>query len=141
MMLKITKKSDSLDNDIFSNTFYPEVLASGVRILDAMDDLNFTDNDAELKLPETFDDAPVNEIELVNEEVVEEVVEENLDTVSNELQKLLYSSGQQKITKSLLNLNFKGKLQSNPILRTMQVLQNFNTITKMKSLINELMKK
>jgi 16S rRNA G966 N2-methylase RsmD len=141
MMLKITKNSDSLDNDIFSNTFYPEVLASGVRILDAMDDLNLTDNDAELKLPETFDDAPVNEIELVNEEVVEEVVEENLDTVSNELQKLLYSSGQQKITKSLLNLNFKGKLQSNPILRTMQILQNFNTITKMKSLINELMKK
>ena len=183
MMLKITKKSDSLDNDIFGKTFYPDVLASGIRILNAMDDLNLTDDDAELKLPEKFDDAPINEIKLVNkeevvedvveekhekaraerfkrrqadrkrereeererekrerEEVVEEVVEENHETVSNELQKLLYSSGQQKIIKALSNLKFKGRLQTSPILRTLQILQNFNTIPKMKSLINELMK-
>ena len=47
-------------------------------------------------------------------------------------------SGQENIIKALLNLNFKGRLQTNPMLRNLQLLQNFNTIEKMKTLIKEL---
>ena len=64
--------------------------------------------------------------------------EENPDIISNELQQLLFSSGQKNIIKALLNLNFKGRLQTNPMLRNLQLLQNFNTIEKMKTLIKEL---
>ena len=64
--------------------------------------------------------------------------EENPDIISNELQQLLFMSGQENIIKALLNLNFKGRLQTNPILRTYQILQNFNTVEKMKKLIKEL---
>ena len=64
--------------------------------------------------------------------------EENPDIISNELQQLLFSSGNQNIIKALVKLNFKGRLQTNPILRNMQILQNFNTLEKMKSLIKEL---
>jgi hypothetical protein len=71
-------------------------------------------------------------------EIEYEEEEENPDIISNELQQLLLSSGQQKIVKALLNLNFKGRLQTNPILRTYQILQNFNTVEKMKKLIKEL---
>jgi hypothetical protein len=76
------------------------------------------------------------EIEYEDEDEEEE--EEDYDVLSNELQQLLFSSGQQKIIKALLNLNFKGRLQTNPILRNMQILQNFNTIEKMKTLIKQL---
>jgi hypothetical protein len=72
------------------------------------------------------------------EDEYEEEEEENPDIISNELQQLLLSSGQQKIVKALLNLNFKGRLQTNPILRTYQILQNFDTVEKMKKLIKEL---
>jgi hypothetical protein len=71
-------------------------------------------------------------------EIEYEEEEENPDIISNELQQLLLSSGQQKIVKALLNLNFKGRLQTNPILRTYQILQNFDTVEKMKKLIKEL---
>ena len=54
--------------------------------------------------------------------------EENPDIISNELQQLLFMSGQENIIKALLNLNFKGRLQTNPMLRNMQLLQNFNTV-------------
>jgi len=64
--------------------------------------------------------------------------EESFDTVSGKLQQLLYKTNQTKIIKVLNDMNFKGKIQTNPMLRTMQILQNFNTIEKMKKLINEL---
>jgi len=64
--------------------------------------------------------------------------EENPDIISNELQQLLFMSGQENIIKALSNLNFKGRLQTNPMLRNLQLLQNFNTIEKMKTLIKEL---
>jgi len=72
------------------------------------------------------------------EEEEEEEEEENPDIISNELQRLLFVSGTEKIKNALIKLKFKGRLQSNPIMRNMQVLQNFNTIEKMKELIKEL---
>ena len=64
--------------------------------------------------------------------------EDDFDDISSKLQQLLYSSGKEKIIKALTKLNYKGRIEANAILRTMQILKNFNTIAKMKSLIKEL---
>ena len=72
------------------------------------------------------------------EEEEDEKEEENPDMISNELQRLLFVSGNEKIKNALIKLNFKGRLQTNPIMRNMQVLQNFNSVKKMKELIKEL---
>ncbi len=66
--------------------------------------------------------------------------EEDVDIISNELQKLLFASGNEKIKNALIKLNYKGRLHTNPILRNMQLLQNFNSVKKMKELMKELMK-
>ena len=63
---------------------------------------------------------------------------DNPDIISNELQQLLFVSGTEKNKNELNKLKFKGRLQTNPIMRNMQVLQNFNTVKKMKELIKEL---
>ena len=62
------------------------------------------------------------------EEDEEEEEEENPDIISNELQQLLFVSGTEKIKNALNKLKLKGRLQTNPIMRNMQVLQNFNTV-------------
>ena len=66
------------------------------------------------------------------------VEEEDVDIISNDLQKLLFASGNEKIKKALVKLNYKGRLHTNPVLRNMQIIQNFNTTKKMKELIKEL---
>ena len=68
----------------------------------------------------------------------EEEEEEDVDKISNDLQQLMFESGNEKIKKALVKLNFKGQLQTNPILRNMQIIQNFNSTKKMKELIKEL---
>ena len=73
------------------------------------------------------------------EEITEKEIE-NPDIISNELQRLLFVSGTEKIKNALIKLKFKGRLQTNPIMRNMQILQNFNTIEKMIELIKELKK-
>jgi len=72
------------------------------------------------------------------EEEEDEKEIENPDIISNELQRLLFVSGTEKIKNALIKLKFKGRLQTNPIMRNMQILQNFNTIEKMIELIKEL---
>ena len=74
----------------------------------------------------------------IEEEEEEEEEDENPDIISNELQRLLFVSGTEKLKNALIKLKFKGRLQTNPIMRNMQVLQNFNTIEKMIELIKEL---
>jgi hypothetical protein len=71
------------------------------------------------------------------EEDEEEEEEKNPDIISNELQQLLFVSGTEKNKNELNKLKFKGRLQTNPIMRNMQVLQIFNTVKKMKELIKE----
>jgi hypothetical protein len=39
---------------------------------------------------------------------------------------------------AFIKLKFNGRLQTNPIMRNMQVSLNFNTVEKMKELIKEL---
>ena len=63
---------------------------------------------------------------------------ENIHIISSKLQHLLFIKGIDKTKKALTKLNYNGKLHTNPMLRTAQIVQNFNTIPKMKQLIKEL---
>ena len=76
--------------------------------------------------------------EVVKEVVKEKQPEDDFDAISNKLQQLILVTPITDIQKALLKLNFKGRMQTNKILLNMQLLQNFNTIEKMKSLINSL---
>ena len=76
--------------------------------------------------------------EIVKEVVKEKQPEDDFDAISNKLQQLILVTPIKDIQKALLKLNFKGRMQTNKILLNMQLLQNFNTIEKMKSLINSL---
>jgi len=64
--------------------------------------------------------------------------EETLHIISSKLQHLLFIKGIDKTKKALTKLNYNGRLHTNPMLRTAQIVQNFNTIPKMKQLIKEL---
>ena len=71
--------------------------------------------------------------------VIESEEETNLnDIISMKLQHLIYITPTNKISNILSKMNFKGKLKSNKILLSQQILQNFNTIEKMKELILKL---
>jgi hypothetical protein len=61
---------------------------------------------------------------------------ESFDSKSNELQQLIYKSPIDKIKKALIELKYKGRLQSNKVMLNMQLLQNFNTIDKLQQLID-----
>jgi len=74
------------------------------------------------------------------EEEKKEEPKEDYDTLSGELQKLILLTNIKDIIKVLVNLNYKGRIQNNKILMSQQLLQNFNTIDKIKKLINELKK-
>ena len=67
-----------------------------------------------------------------------EKAESDKDKTSMELTKLLMLTPMKDIIKVLVKLNFKGRLQSNKILAITQILQNFNTIQKMETLIKTL---
>ena len=66
--------------------------------------------------------------------------EEDVDKISNDLQQLMYASGNEKIIKALAKLNYKGRIHANPVLRNMQIIQNLNSTKQMKDLIKELKK-
>jgi len=61
---------------------------------------------------------------------------ESFDSKSNELQQLIYKSPIDKIKKALIELKYKGRLQTNKVMLNMQLLQNFNTIEKLQQLID-----
>ena len=63
---------------------------------------------------------------------------ENIQIISSKLQHLLFIKGIDKTKKALTKLNYNGRLHTNPMLRTARIVQNFNTIPKMKQLIKEL---
>jgi hypothetical protein len=69
------------------------------------------------------------------------VEEEDVDIISNELQQLMFASGNEKIKKALAKMNYKGRFHANPMLRNLQILQNLNSTKQMKDLIKELKKK
>ena len=71
-------------------------------------------------------------------ERMEEPEEKRFDQVSSKLQQKLMITSLDKLKNALINLNFRGRLQKQVMLRNLQILQNFNTIPKMKALIKEL---
>lgn len=76
--------------------------------------------------------------------IMEEAKEEqkpkeiNPDIISMELQRLILLVPFRKIKTALVELNFKGTIQTNKLFLTKQLLQNFNTVSKMETLINKL---
>jgi len=68
-------------------------------------------------------------------------IEDNFDILSGKLQNLIYMTSLDDIKKALIKSNYKGRIQTNKILLNMQLLQNFNTIDKIKNLISLLEKK
>jgi len=71
---------------------------------------------------------------------VKKTKKEEEDIISNELQQLMFASGNEKIKKALAKLNYKGRFHTNPMLRNLQLLQNLNSTKQMKDLIKELKK-
>jgi len=61
--------------------------------------------------------------------------DDDFDLVSQKLQHLIYMSPIDKIKKSLIKMNFKGRIQTNKMLLNIQLGQQFNTIDQMKQLI------
>jgi hypothetical protein len=74
----------------------------------------------------------------LKEEPKKEEKEENFDDLSSKLQKLILLTKIEDIIKVLVKLGYKGRIQNNKMLMTLQILQNFNTIDKMKNLIKAL---
>ena len=74
----------------------------------------------------------------INKNVEAPKQEENIQIISSKLQHLLFIKGIDKTKKALIKLKYNGRLHTNPMLRTAQIVQNFNTIPKMKQLIKEL---
>ena len=66
--------------------------------------------------------------------------EDDFDTVSQKLQQLIYVSPLSQIEKSLRKMGFRGSIQTNKTLLNQQIMKQFNTVDKMKSLINILEK-
>jgi hypothetical protein len=60
------------------------------------------------------------------------------DIVSMKLQKLIMLTPMKDLMKVLFRLKFRGRLQTNKMLASLQILQNFNTIPKMEELIKAL---
>jgi hypothetical protein len=68
------------------------------------------------------------------------VQEEDFDQISGRLQQLVLLTPTPILVKALVSLGFKGKIPGQAILKVMAILQNFNTIPKMKSLISAIEK-
>ena len=65
----------------------------------------------------------------------EDAEEEDYDEISGKLQQMIYQTSNDKMVRALSKLNYKGKLETNPIQKVMRLLQNFKTIAQMKGLI------
>ena len=61
---------------------------------------------------------------------------ELFDFRSQELQNLIYITPINTIKKALVQMNYKGRMNSNKMLLNLQLLQNFKTINKIEELIN-----
>ena len=62
--------------------------------------------------------------------------DDDYDKVSAKLQQLIFITPNDKIKQALIKQNFKGRMNTNKIMLNMQLLQTFNTVQKIKDLIN-----
>ena len=74
-----------------------------------------------------------------NEKEHKEIKEEiNEDELFNKLTQKIFITPIEKIKKALIKLNYKGRMETNKMLLNMQLSKEFNTIEKIKKLLNEL---
>ena len=71
---------------------------------------------------------------LIKKDIIKDK-DDDFDLVSQKLQQLIYITPIDKIKKSLIKMNFKGRIQTNKMLLNIQLGQQFNTIDQMKQLI------
>jgi hypothetical protein len=101
----------------------------------------FIDNTGDLRLPYNI---IYNALNLFNYSNINENPEpptkapepDNFDKISQELQRLIFITPIDKIKKALVEMNFKGRIETQKIKLSMQILQNFKSIEMMKKLIN-----
>jgi hypothetical protein len=72
------------------------------------------------------------------EEPKEEEKKEDYNTLSQELTKLILFTELKNISKALVKLGYNGKIENNKISLNFKLLKTFNTVNKIKKLINEL---
>jgi len=75
---------------------------------------------------------PIKKIE------IEQKPEGSYEEVKQKLMMLLMSTPTNILIKALIKLGFKGKLETNPMRKMLQIAQNFKTIYTMQELIDEL---
>lgn len=80
----------------------------------------------------------VNEanLKLIKNEKEDE--EEDFDKLSMEMQQLIFLTPIEKIKKALVKANYKGRMHTQKVLLIQQLLQNFDTIDKLKQFMREL---
>ncbi len=71
---------------------------------------------------------------------IKDDIEDDYDVVSQKLQQLIFITPTDKIVKALAKCGYKGRINPNKMLMVMQIMQNMNTISKLKELIHELQK-
>lgn len=81
-------------------------------------------------------------IEKTKEEKENEAIDkqDNPDILTHMLQQAVLSTRDEVIVKALVNLNYRGRLQSNKFLMVRQIIQNFNTMEKLRMIIKEILK-
>ena len=136
---KLLERIDILDNKraesekYKQNVFYPEIEKRG-------DEKRAERARYQRKLLEIQDneEQKAKAKEEVKPKVKPEVKEEDIDIVSGKLEELLFIQPYDKIKQALIKLNFKDKLPTDKTLLRKQLLQKFNTVDKMKQLINSI---
>ena len=78
-------------------------------------------------------------IEKTKEEKENEAIDkqDNPDILTHMLQQAVLSTRDEVIIQALSNLNYRGRLQSNKFLMVRQIIQNFNTMEKLRMIIKE----
>jgi hypothetical protein len=88
----------------------------------------------EIKVRKTKERNPKNVIPIIKED--DDVFD--YDIKSAEFQRLIIGTPTEEIRKALAELGYRGKIETNKILQTMQLVKNFNTMEKMQTLIDKL---
>ena len=131
------------DNLILNNLGHSSLYRSLTEITDELENNIFTYGN-KIKWADTIEkltylyDNEIDDMKKKQDETNKRAEEKDFDAISKKLQQLIIVTPIKDIQKALLKLNFKGRMQTNKILLNMQVLQNFNSIEKMKKLINSL---
>jgi hypothetical protein len=122
-MKKETPKEDHMKD-------YKEAKEKKLTIVEKVDNLQ-----NELEKLEKMIKIDEKQNEMEHKQIKEEI---NEDDLFNKLTQKIFITPIEKIKKALIKLNYKGKMETNKMLLNMQLSKEFNTIEKIKKLLNEL---